>query len=60
MYAHMKAEHNLKKISGSTYWRYQQARLNFWYQCDASFENAAVDSELACEFFEVRNLNGNG
>ena len=47
------AEHNLRKISKSSYWRYEQARLNFWYQCDSNFHNAEVDAELASEFFEV-------
>ena len=40
-------------ISKSCYWRYEQARLNFWYQCDSNFQNAEVDAELASEFFEV-------
>ena len=47
------AEHNFGKISKSSYWRYEQARLTFWYQCDSNFQNAEVDAELASEFFEV-------
>ena len=50
----IQAEHNLRKISKSSYWRYEQARLNFWYQCDSNFQTAEVDAELASEFFEVR------
>ena len=52
-------EHNLRKISKSSYWQYEQARLNFWQQCNALFEGEhadppePVDPESAAEFFEV-------
>ena len=50
---HVQVEHNLRKISKSSYWQYEQARLNFWQQCNASFEGDHVDPESAAEFFEV-------
>ena len=50
---HVQVEHNLRKISNSSFWRYEQARLNFWQQCNASFEGDHVDPESAAEFFEV-------
>ena len=43
----------MKKLSQSSYWRYQQARLNFWHQCNSSFQADKVDPESAAEFFEV-------
>ena len=43
----------MKKLSQSSYWRYQQARLNFWHQCNTSFQADKVDPESAAEFFEV-------
>ena len=52
----VQAEHNLRKLSESSYWQYEQARLNFWHSCNASFNREKVDSELAAEFFEVSIL----
>ena len=55
----VQVEHNLRKISKSSYWQYEQARLNFWQQCNALFEGEhadppePVDPESAAEFFEV-------
>lgn len=49
----LQAEHNLRQLSESGYWQYEQARLNFWHSCNASFTTEKVDSELAAEFFEV-------
>jgi spatacsin len=46
------AEHNLRKLSESSYWQYEQARLNFWHSCNTSFNKEKVDPELAAEFFE--------
>ena len=50
---HIQAEHNLWKLSESSYWQYEQARLNFWHSCTSSFAREQVDPELAAEFFEV-------
>ena len=47
------AEHNLRKISQSSYWKYEQARLHFWHQCNSTFHAARVDPESAAEFYEV-------
>lgn len=47
------AEHNLQNLSKSSYWRYEQARINFWHRCNSSFEVDKVDPEPAAEFFEV-------
>lgn len=55
----VQVEHNLRKISKSSYWQYEQARLNFWQQCNTLFEGEhadppeSVDPESAAEFFEV-------
>ncbi len=51
----VQAEHNLRKLVKSSYWRYLSARLSFWSQCDTNFQNEDVDPLLAADFFEVRS-----
>ncbi|XP_064396222.1 spatacsin-like isoform X6 [Halichondria panicea] len=53
-----KAEHNLRKLVKSSYWRYLSARLSFWSQCDTNFQNEDVDPLLAADFFERIVHNG--
>ena len=43
----------MRKLSQSSYWQYEQARLDFWHQCNSSFEAEKVDPVSAAEFFEV-------
>lgn len=37
----------------SSYWEYEQARLNFWHQCNSDFHKAGVEPESAADFFQV-------
>ena len=47
------AELNLHKLTRSSYWKYEQVRLNFWQSCDTTFQRESVEPEQAAQFFEV-------
>ena len=47
------AELNLHKLTRSSYWKYEQVRLNFWQSCDTTFQREGVEPEQAAQFFEV-------
>lgn len=47
------AEYNLHQLRKSSYWEYEQARLNFWHQCNSDFHKAGVEPEAAADFFQV-------
>ncbi|KAL5483983.1 hypothetical protein EMCRGX_G020408 [Ephydatia muelleri] len=46
------AEHNLNEVLKSSYWLYEQARLNFWHLWNKRFQHEKVEPHLAAEFFE--------
>ena len=47
-------ESKYQKMLGTSYWQFQQARMNFWLQCNQSFVDDGVSPEMAAEFMEVR------